>query len=117
MKVFVSGPMRGYPDFNHPAFHKAAADLRALGHQVFIAAERNESLGCTTSQSGDSAEAGLTRRQFLAMDVNIITTWAEMIAVIDGWQESSGAQAEVWLGRAIDIPVTTVTDLIRQGPA
>jgi hypothetical protein len=115
MRVFISGPMRGHPDFNHPAFHEAAARLRAAGHEVFTAAERNEAIGCPVNADGDPAKAGLTRRQFLAMDVNMITTWAEAVATLDGWEQSSGAQAEVWLARAIDIPVYAVADLLDGG--
>lgn len=112
MKIFISGPMRGYPYFNHPAFHAAAAKLRAANHEVFTAAERNEQLGLSVDPEGRPSEAGLSRRQLLAMDVNTITVWAEAIVTLDGWENSDGARAEVWLGRAIGIPVYTLDEAL-----
>ena len=29
--IYISGPITGLPDLNYPAFHAAAAELRALG--------------------------------------------------------------------------------------
>ena len=37
--VYLSGPMTGLPDFNRPAFHAAAAALRAQGYVVINPAE------------------------------------------------------------------------------
>ena len=33
-RIYVAGPMSGLPAFNFPAFHEAAADLRACGFDV-----------------------------------------------------------------------------------
>ena len=32
--LYLCGPMTGLPGNNYPAFHKAAADLRAAGYSV-----------------------------------------------------------------------------------
>lgn len=37
--VYISGPMSGLPELNFPAFHAAAAQLRADGYAVISPAE------------------------------------------------------------------------------
>ncbi|WP_457825134.1 DUF4406 domain-containing protein, partial [Staphylococcus aureus] len=33
-RIYVAGPMSGLPELNFPAFHAAAAELRAQGFDV-----------------------------------------------------------------------------------
>lgn len=109
MKVYVAGPMRGIPEFNFPAFNRAAAHLRALGHEVFNPAERdNERHGTDISKgnaSGDEEVAakqhGFSLRVALAEDADWICREADAIALLPGWESSKGAQAELALGRAL----------------
>lgn len=37
--IYLSGPMKGYPESNYPLFRQVAADLRADGHRVYNPAE------------------------------------------------------------------------------
>ena len=39
--IYIAGPMRGYPEFNFPAFYAAEERLRARGHAVFNPARRD----------------------------------------------------------------------------
>lgn len=99
MKIYLAGPMRGYQEFNFPAFHAAAARLRAQGHEVFNPAENDEKI-----IAAEGKEAITQRRVFLD-DTAWICTEAEGIALLPGWRKSKGAKAEVALGYAIGIPV------------
>ena len=102
MKLYLAGPMRGIPEFNFPSFHRAARLLRAMGHEVFNPAERdNEHHGTDISKGnlhGDEAlaakEHGFSLREALGADLAWICSTAEGIALLPGWNESRGARAE-----------------------
>ena len=116
MKIYLAGPMRGYPDFNFPAFFEAAARLRADGHVVFNPAERDtnewgaERLKTATGSEAEVAAnlgmAGLdlARHCFLE-DTRWICTQADAIYCLPGWEKSRGARAERALGEAIGLRV------------
>lgn len=113
MKVYVAGPMRGIAEFNFPAFHAAAAYLRAEGHQVFNPAERDiEHHGVDISKgnaTGDEALAAATHgfnlREALKDDLEFICLHADAVAVLPGWENSKGAQAEVATAYALGLRV------------
>lgn len=113
MRVYLAGPMRGIPEFNFPAFHKAAAQLRALGHEVFSPAERdNEHHGTDISkgnETGDEALAtelfGFDLREALGADTAWICAYAEAIVLLPGWVYSKGAAAEGALGGALGLKI------------
>lgn len=101
--------MRGIPRFNYPAFHAAAAKLRAQGHEVFSPADRDiERHGCDISlgnSKGDEAiaakEHGFNLREALADDCEFICKHADAIAMLPGWERSKGAKAERALSMAL----------------
>lgn len=102
MRVYLAGAMRGIPEFNFPAFHREAAWLRRCGHEVFSPAERdNEKHGTDISvgnATGDedlaAKEHGFSLREALGADLAWICAEAEAIALLPGWEASSGARAE-----------------------
>lgn len=94
-RLYLAGPMTGYPESNYPAFHKAAKSLRAGGYFVFNPAE-------ATPETKHDATA---YRQCLSVDLAWICAHADGIAVLPGWEASKGACAEVALARAIGIQI------------
>lgn len=113
MRIYLAGPMRGFPQFNYPAFHEAAAKLRAEGHEVFSPAERDIERHGTDIGAGNAdgdeakavAEHGFSRREALADDTQWICRNADAIALMSGWAYSSGARAEKALAVALGLEV------------
>lgn len=112
MKIYLAGPMRNIPQFNFPAFHAAAAALRAQGHEVFNPAERDIAAHgdiATENKTGNEDEAaakhGFNLREALAADMAYICLHADAIALLPGWNKSTGATAERATAIALHLPV------------
>lgn len=113
MKIYVAGPMRGIAEFNFPAFHAAAAQLREDGHEVFNPAEKdNERHGTDISKgnaAGDetlaTAQHGFNLREALGDDLRWICAEADAIALLPGWQNSKGAKAEYCTAVALGLRI------------
>lgn len=115
MKVYLAGPMRGYPEFNFPAFRRAAVYLRSLGHEVFSPAEQHKADFEKGNAAGDETlaakEHGFDRRAAMAKDMAYICEHADAIAVLPGWLESRGARAEHAAAEALDLAVIEIPKL------
>ena len=92
MKVYLSGPMRGHPDLNFPAFHYAAKKLRKQGFEVYSPAENDDP----------------DIRIALAKDTSWICRQADIVAVLPGWETSRGAKMEIALAYALGINVMSL---------
>ena len=93
--VYLSGPMTGLPDFNRPAFHAAAAALRAQGHVVINPAEVD---------LGPAA----TWADYMRIHLAEIARRVTQVFVLPGWESSRGAQLEVHVARSLGLPVVPV---------
>lgn len=113
MRIYLAGKMRGVPEFNFPAFHKAAAQLRALGHEVFSPAERDaQAYGAdfgkdnpTGSEEAAVHTYNFNLREALGADTAWICAHAEAIVLLPGWEGSKGATAERALGLALGLGI------------
>jgi hypothetical protein len=111
MKIYLAGPMRGYPNFNFPAFDYAAERLRQEGHLVFSPADHDRSVDprIEDNPTGDEDLAakvtGFSIRDALAADTSWICNEADAIALLPGWEKSSGATAERALAVALGLSI------------
>lgn len=92
MRVYLSGGMSGYPDFNFPAFHERAAEWRREGWEVLSPAETFD------------GRTDLSRATYMRRDIELVLL-ADAIAVLPDWQRSTGASLEVSIAREIGLPV------------
>lgn len=99
--IYLSGPMTGLPGLNFPAFHEAAARLRACGYQVVSPAE-------IEIEPGADWQACMRRCVQALCDCT-------GVALLPCWQKSSGAHLEVHLAHRLGLDVDTVDEWERQG--
>lgn len=110
--IYVAGPMRGIPEFNFPAFFAAEDKLKANGWRVFNPArkdvdEHGEEMfkANTTGDENKAAQQGFSLRDALKWDTEKICLECDAIAMLPGWEKSSGAFAEWALARALGLEV------------
>lgn len=80
MRVYISGPMTGYPNLNREAFEAAHEHLTTLGHEPI--------------DPGQGEKPNQTWTDYLRDDLQMLLT-ADAVAVLPGWQASRGAALEV----------------------
>ena len=116
MRLYLAGPMTGYPEFNFPAFEAAATDLRRMNYVVWSphesdleAAWKAEHAATYSPANGDPGGSGMeSHRFFLAVDLQHVCT-SDALAVLDGWQASLGARIETYVAFQLDMPVHRYT--------
>lgn len=108
MKVYISGPMSGLPDYNRAAFERAAAELRQMKFDVISPVELDK-------EDGFSFEGPLTPKgywQFLGRDLETIgTSDVGLMFMLEGWWKSRGARLEVFQALLLGITVFEYTSM------
>jgi hypothetical protein len=112
--VFLSGPMRGYPNFNFDVFRETRQRLRADGITVVCPAERDEQNGFNpVGLNGTETElqaAGFDIYHALADSVHDILNNVDVVVVLPGWQKSVGTRIEMAVALKYNKPVYTLAD-------
>ena len=110
--VYVAGPMGDLPLMNFPAFFLASIRLRDAGYVPVNPAEYDMSLGMDPSRSMESQ--AWNRDESLHRDFALIEK-CMYLALLDGWEGSSGATREADFARNCGIEVFHLEDFFRAG--
>jgi hypothetical protein len=90
MKVYISGPMTGIPEWNFPAFNMAAEDVKAMGHEAVNPADLN----------GENQDWHACLRN----DIKHLCD-CDAVVLLSGWENSQGAMLELQLAHRLGLKV------------
>lgn len=96
MRLYMAGPMTGYPACNRPLFHPAADRLTGVGYSV-----------CNPARLPD----GGTWEDDLAQDLADLRT-CDGLVLLPGWEASRGVARELAAARAAGIPTWTAQQVL-----
>ena len=103
--VYVSGPMRNIPHYNFPAFDAAREDIWEAGFCVISPADIDRASGIF-EETGDAALPSAL--EFVSRDVGALMLLhgkGGYIAMLPGWEHSTGAVAELMVARWLGVPI------------
>lgn len=91
-RIYLAGPITGIPEYNKPAFDKAAAAWRKAGWEVVNPLELDD---------GDYSQPW---HFYLRRDIPHLVT-CDAIAILPGSEFSKGARLERHIAEALGMPV------------
>lgn len=104
LKIYVSGPMTGYKDYNYPKFERIAAELRAKGYDVVNPSSEvkpmlNNGKEITIDKLHKMMDNGQISekeawRCFLRGDIVALLVECNAIYMLKNWKKSKGARME-----------------------
>jgi hypothetical protein len=101
-RLYVAGPMTGYPDSNYPLFNSVSERLRSAGYEVVNPAE----------VSIDRPEK-VHYVDFLREDlVQMLTCYG--ICYLPDWWKSTGARNEINVGGLLKMPVRSEAEWLER---
>lgn len=98
LKVYISGPMTGLPEFNYPAFNSMAERIAAKGHIPLNPAKAL------------NGEGGHPREAHMRADIAMVME-ADAILLLPGWYKCKGSLLEVQIAAEIGLRIVELQEL------
>lgn len=98
-RIYIAGPMRGYPLENFPAFDEAAEYMRRCQWDVVSPADLDRAEGHDPTSGEPIPVSDAIARDILAL------RGCDAILLLPGWEDSRGVAVELALARALDPPI------------
>jgi len=117
VKCYLAGPMRGYVDYNKPAFYDGEARLLAAGWaQVLNPARMDDVLDGPLGLVEDgtpNAWRRYARRDLLAIIDQLRGEEGDALVLLPGWEASTGANAEYRVAKWVGLQILTLEEAIK----
>jgi hypothetical protein len=114
-KVYIAGPMRGYPKYNFPAFDAARDLAKAKGWDPISPADIDRDSGFHEHDPNADVYTAEVNRTFAGRDVNAILSLrsedGDALALLPGWERSTGALAELALAKWVKLRILDATTM------
>lgn len=112
-KIYICGPITGYPDGNKAEFNSAAERINAAVGYMAV----NPHTICADIVIGKSEEQLKSKqlwKKCMVADIKVLVD-CDLLVTLPGCKTSKGAQVEIELAKGLGIPVydlTTVLDIL-----
>lgn len=116
--IYIAGKMSGLYGFGFHLFDRAACDLEEKGWIAINPAQMDRDLGFDPYRDADKVDAAFLHDAMIR-DTDAIIHRADAMAMLPGWEDSTGAKAEYGLARWKHIPVyqwPEMTEIPRENP-
>ncbi|MCM8532481.1 MAG: DUF4406 domain-containing protein [Lentisphaeraceae bacterium] len=98
IKIYISGPMTGLPEFNRPLFNKVEKELKAVGFN-----------NITNPAQPPKQES---RRDNMRQDIKALCE-CDLLVTLPNWRQSKGATLEVQVAQEIGTGILAIEDFFR----
>ena len=94
-RCYIAGPMRNHPNFNFDAFDQAKQEVEALGYHPISPADMDRIYeGWGKYPPEDWQPTAEEATHMILRDLDVIANQCDAIYLLEGWETSSGANAE-----------------------
>jgi len=110
-KCYLAGPMRGYPDYNFPAFDAAKKDVETLGfHPVSPADLDRLHEGWGAVPPAEWTPTTENASEMIWRDLRALHG-CDAIYLLRGWKRSTGARVEESFARFLELEIICQGDI------
>ena len=97
-KIYIAGPMTGYPQYNFPAFLEAEKEISGKGWKALSPARMDIERGFNPIKDPTAVFTDDMLQDAIIRNIAAILE-SDAIAMLDNWSESKGAKAEYYVAR------------------
>ncbi len=110
-RIYLAGPMTGWPSLNFPAFDKAQFYLEKQGFEVVSPAAMDREAGVDETKYVTSKTISSIWHEAMRRDIVALLT-VDAVALLPEWQKSAGANVELTVARALGLRVLEFSCLL-----